>query len=432
MPDGLTHTTPPAPGVPAANTPANPTQRRLSTRHRRSPLVAFVTDTGSERVLRDGLTDLVPGKLDMRRGGIRAAVTAMRDEVTPGVLIVDISGEDQPLSALSQLANLVEPDVCVLVIGEVDSVDFYREVTRSLGAHDYLPKPLTSDKVSRHVAALLGGQAPVDRAQGGGLVVVTGVRGGVGATTLAVNLAGHFGISMRRHTVLLDPDLYLGDASFMLDLKPGPGLRTALEAPERIDALLAERAAQPAAERFHVLAGEEPLNTVLNYAVDGGSKLLAALRRRYNFIVVDLPFRLGPLYEGILAQPHQRVLVMLPTLTSIRATLRLLSAPNRVQAKRPVILLSRSGIPGGLTRSQVEDALAVKVDVVVPDQPRQLMEAAMMGELAMKSRGGIRNGILELARNVAPVDLLDSTAGVRPAEAEGGAGRLRRLFSRKR
>ncbi len=180
-----------------------------------------------------------------------------------------------------------------------------------------------------------------------------------------------------------------------------------------------------------MLAGEEPLNAVLDYAVDGASKLLTALRRRYNFIVVDLPFRPGPLYESILAQPHQRVLVMLPTLSSIRATLRLLSAPSRAQAKRPVILLNRCGIPDGLTRSQVEDALAVKVDVVMPDQPRQLMAAAMMGELAIGSRGGIRDGILELARNVASVELLDSTVGVRAAEAKAGMGRLRRLFSRK-
>lgn len=428
MPDGLDI----APPLDAAS-PDRPAGQRLSTRHRRSPLAAFVTEAASERVLRDGLTELVPGKLDLRRGGIRAAISAMETEVTPGVLIVDISGEDQPLSALAKLANVVEPDVCVLVIGEVDSVDFYREVTRNLGAHDYLPKPLTSEKVSRHVAALLGGHAPAGGPQGGSLVVVTGVRGGVGATTLAVNLAGHFGTTMHRHTVLLDPDLYMGDASFQVNLTPGPGLRMALESPERIDSLLAERAAQPVAERLHVLAGEEPLTATVGYAVDGANKLLEALRRRYNFIVADLPFRPGPFYEGILQQPHQRVLVMLPTLTSVRATLRLLSVSTRSQqAKRPVIVLNRFGIPGGLTRHQVEDALAVKVDVTVPDQPRQLTAAAAMGELAIKSRGGIRNSILELARNVASIGLLDSTAGVGPVEVEASAGLLRRVFSRKR
>jgi len=45
---------------------------------------------------------------------------------------------------------------------------------------------------------------------GGRAIGITGVRGGVGATTIAVNLAWHFGVNMRRHTVLLDPDTHLG------------------------------------------------------------------------------------------------------------------------------------------------------------------------------------------------------------------------------
>src|SRR5580692_2062914 len=186
-------------------TPDSPTSRQASTDHRRSPLVAFVTDTASEQAFTDGLADVLPGGVDVRRGSIRAAIASMRKATTPRVLVVDISGEDQPLTALAQLADVVEPDVCVLVIGELDSVDFYREVTHNLGARDYLPKPLTSEKVARHFGALVAGQTrAADGVPGGGLVIITGVQGGVGATTLAVNLAGHFGISMRRHTVLLD------------------------------------------------------------------------------------------------------------------------------------------------------------------------------------------------------------------------------------
>jgi pilus assembly protein CpaE len=407
--------------------------RQISTDLRRPALIGFVTDAASEKALREGMGDAMPGGVDVRRGGIRAAIATMRKAITPRVLIVDVSGEDQPLTALAQLADVVEPDVCVLVIGEADSVDFYREVTRSLGAHDYLSKPLTNDKVARHVGALVAGQASpaVEGLQDGGLVIITGVRGGVGATTLAVNLAGHFGISMRRHTVLLDPDLYLGDAAFLLNVKPGQGLRMALEAPERIDALLAERAAQPAADRLHLLAGEELLTTELTFAPDAAASLIAALRRRYSFTVADVPFRQVALYNDLLQLPHQRVLVMLPTLSSVRATLRLLTIPSRVgQAKRPVIVLNRLGSPGCLTRRQVEDALAMKVDVAVPDQPRQVADAATMGELAMTGRSAFRDGILELARHAASVGLLNSIAGTEPVKREDGVRRAWRLFRR--
>jgi pilus assembly protein CpaE len=406
--------------------------RQVPTRFQRPALIAFVTDSASERAICDGLAGVIPGAVDVRRGGIGAAIAAMRKGATPGVLVVDISGEVQPLTALAQLANVVEPDVCVLLIGEVDSADFYREVTRTLGAQDYLSKPLTNDKVARRFGEIVAGRTPAaDNVQGGGLIVVTGVKGGVGATTLAVNLGGHFGISMSRHTVILDPDLHLGDVSLLLNIKPGLGLRMALGAPERIDALLAERAAQPVAGRLHMLAGDEQLATKLNYAPGAAASLIAALRRRYNLIIADVPFRV-PLYDDLLQLPHQRVLVMLPTLASVRATLRHLSGPDGTeQSKRPVIVLNRLGSPGSLTRRQVEDALAVKVDVAIPDQPRPVAAAATMGELVMTTRGGFRNGILELAGRVAVAGLLDSTDSVAPVKANDSGPRNWNPFRRK-
>jgi pilus assembly protein CpaE len=405
--------------VPSRNGPTVPTLEQRTGRHDRPPLIAFISDAASEKALREGLADAVSAGLDVRRGGIRAAITAMQKMVTPRVLVVDVSGEDQPLSALADLSGVVEPDVCVLVVGDSDSVDFYREVTRGLGADEYLPKPLTNDKVARNFGVLLAGRAPAaESVQGGRTVAITGVCGGVGATTLAANLAWHFGVSMRRHTLLLDTDLFLGDVSFLLNLKPGPGLRAALEAPDRIDALLAERAAQPAAERLHVLAGEEPLTARLNYAPDAVDVLLAALRARYNFIVADAPFSQAVMYRDILKLAQQQVLVMTPTLASVRATLRLLSFPMATtETARPVIVLNRVGSTGSLTRRQVEDALAVKVDVAIPDMPRQVGAAATMGEMAVAGRGGFRDGVLELAGRVAFVRLLDSTAGATPSRS---------------
>lgn len=415
--------------LPTRDPSEQPAKRLLSTRHRRPALIAFVGDAATEMALCDGLADAMPGGVDVRRGGIHAAIACMQKTTTPSVLIVDISDDDQPLSALAQLADVVEPDVCVLVIGSVDSVDFFHEVTANLGARDYLPKPLTNDKVARHFGALVAGRAPAaEGAQGGGLVIVTGVCGGAGGTTLAVNLAGHFGVSLHRHTVILDPDLHLGDAAMLLNIRPGPGLRMALETPERIDALLAERAAQPVVGRLHVLAGDEPLTAKLTYAPGAAAGLVAALRRRYNLIVADVPFRV-PLYNDLLELAHQRVLVMLPTLASVRATLRFVAAlPKSEQTRRPIIVLNRVGTPGSLTRQQVEEALAVKVDVVVPDQPRQVASAATMGELAMTGKSGFRNGILELARRVSFVGLLDATTGGQVANQNKGGWRGWRLF----
>ncbi len=381
-------------------------------RHDRRHLIAFVTDADSEKTLRSSLSDMLPEPPDIRRGGIRSAYSAMQKTTSPRILVVDISGEEHALKALADLAQVVEPDVCVLVIGELDGMEFYREITRGLGAADYLAKPLARDLVIRHFGSFVLGRSPLaSTAMGGRVVAVTGVRGGCGASTIATNLAWHFGVTLRHHTVLVDPDLYRGNAAYLLNVHPGEGLHAALEAPERIDTLLAERAAQPAADRLHVLAGESPLNAQPAFAPGAADALIDALRKRYNFIILDVPFAPIPLYRDLLAKAHQRILVVEPSLVSLRDVLRMNIDPqSQGQGQLPLLLLNRLGLPGGLTRRQVEDGLKRKLDMVIPDLPRQLRSAANLGEPAIVNNGTFRKAISELARLVAGAGLLDTLA----------------------
>lgn len=356
-------------------------------------------------VIREALADTLPEGLDVRRGDLRTTIAALRKMSTPNLLLVDVSGEEHPLAALQDLSEVVEPNVRVLVIGDRQDVNFYRQLTQGLGVIEYLYKPLTRDMVARHFGIHTGQEAPrSDVTQGGRVVSITGVAGGVGATTIAVGLAWHCATDLHRHTILVDPDLHTGTAALMLHAKTGPGLRTALETPQRLDELFIDRAAQPVTERLAVLAGEEPLADQPVFHEGAAQKLIATLRRRYNFIVVDLPFANQSVNRDLLQLTHQRVLVMEPSLSSVRDTLRLLALPQGpAQARRAIVVLNRAGQPGMLNRAQVEDALKLKVEIVIPYLPKQLNNAAIMGQPASAMKGSFRNGILELAREAASV-----------------------------
>ena len=398
----------------------------------RPRVIAFVSDQETETALREGLLEAVPQGFDIRRGTVRSAMVALHKMPTPHVLIVDVSGEDQPLSALGELSDVVEPDVRVLVVGDREDLNFYRQMTHGLGVMEYLYQPLMRDMVARYFGPLVLRDAPLVEGVGGGRVVtVTGARGGTGASTIAANLAWHFGVEARRHTVLLDADLHRGTAAMLLGAKIGPGLRTVLEAPDRIDELFVERAAQPVSKRLHVLAGEEKLTEAVTYTQNAAERLLDALRQRYNFVVIDVPWSALPLHRDLLTMAHQRVLVMDPTLASVRDTLRLMALPNGPrQARRAVLVLNRENLPGGLNRRQLDEGLKMPPDVVIPDLPKVVGHAASMGEAAMAVRGGFRSGILLLAREVAFVRLLDSGASGTVPE-KGGPGRLRRFLGLK-
>ena len=392
-------------------------------------LMAFVTDAASEAALREGLADVSSEGIVMRRMTCRQAIAFLRKTPTPRALIVDISGEEQPVSALVDLSDVVEPDVRVLVIGEREDLNFYRQVTRGLGVIEYLYKPLVRSMVARHFGALLQDQAQeAEVVHGGRIISVTGAAGGVGATTVATSLGWHFAADIRRHTLVLDPNLHDGTAALLLGARSGNGLRTALELPQRVDELFVERSAQPVTDRLHVLSGEEKFTEQPAVAPHAAQQLLNVLRRRYNFVIVDVPFRGQQLNRDFIDLSHQRVIVLDPTLPSVRDTLRLLALPNgHMQSRRAILVLNRLGQPSGLTQKQVEETIERTVDVVIPYLPRVVGQAMTLGKPAVTVKGGFRHGILQLAREAAFVSAVESSHAGATA-----AGRGWRSFMRRR
>ncbi len=386
----------------------------------RSALVAFTTDAASEAALRKGLSDAVSGELDVRPLRLRAAIQQLSKMPTPQALLVDVSGEGDPLGLLAELAQVLEPDVRVLVIGDQDDRDFYRKVTRELGAAEFLYKPLVPDAVARVFGTAIARRAPRRSASGGMFITVIGARGGAGATTVATNLAWHLAHKARRHTVLLDADLQMGSAALSLGVVCGSGLRVALEQPERVDELFVERSAQPIEDRLHVLGATEDLNARIVVAPGAVATLLGALGRRYNVIIGDVPFRPMELNQDLLDQAQQRVVVMQPTLVSVREAIRLLALPvGSEQARRPILVLNRAGRPGGLTASQVQHALGTTPDVIIPDLPRPMEAAATLGKPGAATIKPLAASIAQLAHEI--------------AGASGGpAPRRWRLFGRSR
>jgi pilus assembly protein CpaE len=393
-------------------------------RPNRSTVLAFIFDSVSEQVLRDGLAEFVVDGLDIRRGNIKTAITTMTRLQTPEVLIVDISGEESPLQSLRQLSEVVEPSVRVLAIGEIDEVEFYRDITHGFGVAEYLFKPITREAVARHFVPMITHKSlREDTAGGGRVVAVMAARGGAGATTIAGNVAWYLGMSGKRHTVFVDTDLHMGYGAMLLGGKTGPGLRMVLESPEPVDPLFADAAPQPIADRLHILAGDEQLLKPLLYAPGAARRMIDALRTRYNFIILDLPFLPVPSHRDLLDLAHHRVVVMDPTLASVRDTLRLLALPRGPwQPQSPTLVLNRHGRPGGLTRKQIEDALKTKIDVVIPDLSKQLQESVGSGKPMVSNRGPYLNAIIDLSREIGFVGLHDGF--VAPADLGASIGGL--------
>jgi pilus assembly protein CpaE len=366
----------------------------------RKPLLAFVADDESEAALRAGLLDIVEG-FEIRRGTILHAIKCLAGEPTPRTLIVDISGVANPLYELDKLAHVCTPDVSVLVIGVHNDLSLYRQLIREVGVAEYVHKPLTRDRVARLLVPQIAGvTVDTNVSRGGSVIAVSGARGGVGTTTLAVNLALQLAAATRGHVALLDLHLHYGTSALMLGVKSAGGLRIALEQPERADALFLDRVGVEINERLRLIAAEESLDRTPAPTPDGIRRVLDLLRQRFNYIVMDLPPPATLAAMQAYRAARHLLVVMTPDLASIRDAERLRQLAAGFGNPQVSIVLNRIGMPGGLKLPMIEQGLGSKPAIQIPDFSKQLGRAANLGKPALGECPAFRKAMALLALEV--------------------------------
>src|SRR5262249_28711408 len=255
----------------------------------RAALLAFVADGETERSLHECLDELGFSETPIARGGIAKAIDVLGAQRSPEILIVDISGALLPVLEIHNLAELCEPGVTVIAIGDSNEVGLYRDLLHS-GVSDYIFKPLTAPLLARALNAKTNAAGPggIQRKLGTTIAFV-GARGGVGTTTLAVNLAWYLAERQSRRVALVDLDLHNGDCALASNVRPTPGLREALVNPGRIDSVLLERVMAPVGERLFVMSAEEPLRDNIDFTAEAVDTLVTALRHQFHYVILDVP-----------------------------------------------------------------------------------------------------------------------------------------------
>jgi pilus assembly protein CpaE len=205
------------------------------------------------------------------------------------------------------------------------------------------------------------------------------------------------------HVALLDLHLRGGTTGLMLGVRPGTGLRVALEEPERVDALFLDRAGIPIADRLRLIAAEDPMDSLPQPVETGLRRVLEMLRSRANYVVIDLPMPPGPMERLALAAAWHAVLVLGPDLAGIRDTLAMRKLVAGCGQARPTVVLNRDGLPGGLKRALVTEGLGAPPEVVIPDLPRELPRAANLGRPALRESPALRRALAPLLREIAAV-----------------------------
>lgn len=348
-----------------------PIEKAIASPAERVRLMAFVLDGQSETLLNSCFAQLPVANPLVRRGGLAGAIRHLGAERSPETIIVDISGAEMPASQIHELAELCEPGVTVIAIGDRNDIALYRDLIRA-GVSEYIVKPVTAELLAKALVGSFtsGERSPISRKLGK-FVAVVGSRGGVGATTLAIHLALHLANQQSRRVLLLDLDLQTGDCALSLNLKPTPGLREALTNPVRIDSVFLDRATAVHSERLFVLSAEEPLRADADFTAEALDKLVGVLRTQFHYIIADVPRISAAPYWQALDTADLRIIVADQTLRSVRDTVRMREGFGAGGVGHSnMLVINRSG-EGGRRAMTLEEMAKVKLqpNFVIPFRP---------------------------------------------------------------
>ena len=363
---------------------------------------AFVSDPESEDVLRRALGDLGVANANFTRGSIATAISALAKEASPDLLIVDISGAEDPLVSIDELAARCDPEVNVIAIGDQNDIGLYRHL-REVGVSDYFFKPLVHDLLKRACNNILNDAqtGKSTNARGGKLVYVLGVRGGVGATTIAVNAALRLADKGQRWVMLVDLNMDSGDAALQLGAAPTNALREALERPERVDKLFLERGTLHAGARLDILASLEPFGRSAVLKEDAILVLFDKLLQRYRYVFVDLPAFAAVTLGEALHRPSTCILVSTASLASARELVRWRDwiGPNTPE-RRTVHVLNMGGADNSLPDAEFVRAVGQAPDVKIP-YDRATAAASNLGVTATQKCAALNQGLASVLRDLA-------------------------------
>jgi pilus assembly protein CpaE len=376
---------------------------------------------------RDHLTKLLGFEADIDVVGSASSgreAIEMAGRLRPDVVLMDINMPDMDgITATEQLSS-TEPGVAVVMMSVQGEADYLRR-SMLAGAREFLVKPFSSDELTASIRQVssrerdkqsrfgvpvaVGGSTgpggPRDGAGEGKVVAVFSPKGGVGRTTVAVNLAVAAATELGRKVVVMDGSFQFGDVGVLLNLNPKSksiaDLVPQLEAGEidAIDTFVVDHSSGIRA----LLAPPSP-ETAEMITPAGVKIVLESLRRNHDLVVVDCTAFFNDTTLAILDSADVILTMLSLEITSIKNIRLFLEVAEQLgyDSGKVRLVLNRADSTLGIRVSDVEHSIGRKVDETLVSDGRTVVYALNRGIpfFVSNREAQVSQDILRLARSV--------------------------------
>jgi pilus assembly protein CpaE len=291
---------------------------------------AFCETVGTALAVRSAGEDrrLSKAHFSVHMGGVVAAIDAYHTQPTPNVIILETEEHSDILAGLDELATVCDPGTRVVVIGGLNDAAPYRELVRR-GVNDYVIGPVETLDVVRSICGLFSALEAVTL---GRMIAVVGAKGGVGASTVAHNVAWAISRDLALDSVVVDLDLAFGTAGLDYNKDPMQGIANAVFSGERPDTAFIDRLLAKCTDNLSLLAAPATLERVYDFGEQAFDAIFDTLRMTTPCIVLDVPHQWSGWAKRALVGADDILIVAEPDLANLRNTKNMLTI---LKAARP-------------------------------------------------------------------------------------------------
>ncbi|KCZ91270.1 AAA family ATPase [Hyphomonas jannaschiana] len=330
--------------------------------------------------------------IEAHSGGIAGAIEYMSQNPTPNLLIIESTARSaQLLSEIDMLAEHCDETVKVMVIGAINDIALYRQLV-SRGVSEYVVPPFQPLQILRTISGLF---ADPDAPFVGKQISVVGAKGGVGASTIAHNLAWALAENTKVNTTLVDLDLSFGTTALDFNQEPTQTVADALLQPERADDAVIERLLAKASDRLSLFTAPASIGQIMDIPDESYISVIEVVRRNVPFLVLDLPHVWSRWVQRTLVASDEVIIVCQPDLASLRNGKNYI---DQLKAARPNdnpprLIINMSGVPKR-PEIPVKDfgaAIGVEPEVILPFEPELFGTAANNGQMISETDAASRS-----------------------------------------
>jgi pilus assembly protein CpaE len=301
----------------------------------------------------------------------------------PNVVIMDVCREDLEPSLERMKTVLVRfPQTSIFAMCEDRSADTILQVMRA-GATEYLLKPVADVDLTSALQKVgrLWTAKPAADSDNGRIFMVFGPKGGVGVTTIAVNLAVNIFDITGKPTVLVDLDLNAGDVTTFLNMNPHYTMHDVAENINRLDKNFLQNIITRHESGIYVLAEPHKVEEAFSISGDAVKKVLGILKSMFSYIVLDTEPAFNERTVAGIDMAESLVLAFAMSLPGIKNMQRCLDFLEQkgVSPEKMKLVVTRYLLKGDIKLENAEKILNHRIFLGIPNDYQTAMASLNKG-----------------------------------------------------